>query len=514
MHLDSTQQTAQPPAPTPSIALSLTVDTAAAAAEDDTTATQPCSVQQRCVPPTSSCAQPTSTNRLEASHAEDVLTLSLELERVRSQLAATTSQLETSAERVGYLETQNDHLGSELAAVRVALENSNACAEAERNLARERLEKERARSEAASEDAALALELAKESQAAKEECEMWLSRSLEELDLWRGRVGGLERALKEQQEARMLPREEAVAIDDAVDGDQAEGGQKKSVRFKEDCPPSPVVSEDGGYDENAAVENASPLRNGPPLPTAWSPSNEGSDSIGQGASKNDGLAATAAADSPNVPSSGMDGVQTGIFSPDVPCGAGVTGGPGDAAETPSKADLVTSGRAILHHASPSPLRHGKNGLSPHPRQQASELLKKSAATRRLLRERLTPGYNGAIAPPPPPAASLPRTASDPALGDDERGRPSFADRQGAACKAIGRIIRDSGARLQLDGPLLLANGSPASEPMVIEGVAQLESMVKVYCGSVEGTIGQQREKIDELHAFCDHLEKEIISSRE
>jgi len=50
--------------------------------------------------------------------------------------------------------------------------------------------------------------------------------------------------------------------------------------------------------------------------------------------------------------------------------------------------------------------------------------------------------------------------------------------------------------------------------MVIEGVAQLESMVKDYCGGVEETIGRQREKIEELLAFCDLLEKEVISGRE
>jgi hypothetical protein len=40
-------------------------------------------------------------------------------------------------------------------------------------------------------------------------------------------------------------------------------------------------------------------------------------------------------------------------------------------------------------------------------------------------------------------------------------------------------------------------------------VVQLESMVKDYCGSVEGTIVKQQTKIDELMAFCDHLEKEV-----
>jgi hypothetical protein len=45
---------------------------------------------------------------------------------------------------------------------------------------------------------------------------------------------------------------------------------------------------------------------------------------------------------------------------------------------------------------------------------------------------------------------------------------------------------------------------------VIEGVAELESMVREYCGSVESKIGSQNEKIEELLAFCDHLEKELV----
>jgi len=128
------------------------------------------------------------------------------------------------------------------------------------------------------------------------------------------------------------------------------------------------------------------------------------------------------------------------------------------------------------------------------------------------------------------AKKMPRPSSDPALNDNVGS--TFASRQGAACKAIGRTIRESGSRLKLDGkwwdgepaPLKLTNGgsssvspgmaSSSSEPPAIEGVAQLESMVQGYCGSVEGTIGMQREKIEELLAFCDHLEREVMLGKE
>ena len=40
-------------------------------------------------------------------------------------------------------------------------------------------------------------------------------------------------------------------------------------------------------------------------------------------------------------------------------------------------------------------------------------------------------------------------------------------------------------------------------------LAQLESMVKDYCGCVEGTIERQQTRNDELLEFCNHLEKEV-----
>jgi len=394
---------------------------------------------------------------------------------------------------VGYLRSQNDHLSSELTNLHSEFESANERSSAELATAREQLEGERERSKAAEEDAALALELAKEAQQAKEECEMWLSRSLEEIDLWRGRVGALEGRLKEREEkmdrARSKEWEAVAAVaatgTDATPEEEAEEEPKK-VRFKEDCPPSPVVSEDGGLEEDAA--NATPPAP-PPPPPAWS--------TPQG-SKSDGRAAAA--------DDGISGVNSGVFSPD----DDASGGTPDAG-TPSKSNLVASGRAYLQRASPSPR---KNGMSPHPRAQATDLLKKSAETRRLLRERLTPGYSGGVPHRPPgggaaPTGRMPWT--DNALG--ERSSDTFASRQGAACRAIGRTIRESGARLKLDGKWW-EGADDASEPAVIEGVAQLESMVRGYCGGVEGTIGEQREKISELLAFCDHLEREVMLERE
>lgn len=111
-------------------------------------------------------SQPTSTIRIEASHAEDVLTLSLELERVRSKLASTTSQLASATSHVSNLQSQNDHLNSEL----TRLTNDRASSPRQEQLVsslQARLDKEQLRAKAAEEDAALALELAKDAQTAR-----------------------------------------------------------------------------------------------------------------------------------------------------------------------------------------------------------------------------------------------------------------------------------------------------------------------------------------------------------
>eukprot|EP01082_Thalassiosira_pseudonana_P000429 g132.t1 g132 contig1:319217-321559(+) len=424
--------------------------------------------------------RPTSST-IEASHAEDVLSLSLELERTRSQLTTTTSHLTSAQDHISTLQSHNTHLQNELSRLHSELEITHERSTHAVNISQSKYEAEVIRANAGEEDAALALELAKEAQAAKEECEEWLGRSLEEIELWRGRCGELERELlgyRQQQEGQ--GQEGHVAT---MDGSEA----KKLVRFADVSPPSPVVSEDGGYYDQSPSRQQAPATTAPPPPPPPPP-----------------------AWSTPLTTDGTSIINSGIgFSPS-----------STASGTPSKT-AIASGRAILHRASPN-LHYSpghQTGISPHPRAQASELLKKSAETRRLLRERLnTPSKqpsSALVAAVRGTSSADGKTSASSALNDD-----SFASRQGAACRAVGKTIRESGHRLHLEGQwwsakngLLTDGSSSASSEPVIEGVAQLESMVKDYCGSVEGKIGKQQEKIEELEAFCDHLEKEVVSAR-
>eukprot|EP00956_Cyclotella_meneghiniana_P010469 scaffold14574_cov38-Cyclotella_meneghiniana.AAC.1 len=399
---------------------------------------------------TTTTATTTSTNHhttLESSNAEDVLTLSLELERVKTQLATTTQHLSTSQSHISTLQSHNAHLQSELHRLHSELEeerirNSNTISSLQ-----SKLQDEITRANAAEEDASIALELAKDATNAKEECEEYLNRSVEEIDAWKGRCEGLERELLNCQQ-KLLNNVNQVEEEEDV----------KKVRFADES-------------ESAAV---------PPPP-------------------------------PTTPSS-KPWTLTPVTTPQI---------------TPNKSSIA-SGRAYLYRHSPK--------KSPY-KEQVQDLLKRTAETRRLLKEQImsspskqlpslalvttsTTTMNTTNAP-----SSLPREGNKLSLNED-----GFASRQGAACRSVGKMIRDSGCRLKLNGKWFDNNttasssninsnsnnndnneGQQQQSSLVIEGVAELECMVKEYCSTVEGTIGNQDKRIEELLAFCDHLEKELVN---
>ena len=254
--------------------------------------------------------------------------------------------------------------------------------------------------------------------------------------MWKGRCAELERELGayRSQSFQTPPVEEQEP--------------KKLVRFADDSPTSPVVSEDVGYYHETPPQRGAVPPPPPPPPTP-------------------------------APSSG-----TAWSTPQT---------------TPNKSS-VASGRAFLHRQSP--------GHTPYHKEEVKELLKRTAETRRVLKERLgTPTKQ----PPSLALVTIPRVASNGSVS--MLNKDGFASRQGAACRSVGKAIRESGRRLNLTGKWwnatkALTDGT-TPEP-VIEGVAELESMVREYCGSVESKIGSQNEKIEELLAFCDHLEKELV----
>eukprot|EP00574_Skeletonema_japonicum_P009321 CAMPEP_0201724862 /NCGR_PEP_ID=MMETSP0593-20130828/8450_1 /ASSEMBLY_ACC=CAM_ASM_000672 /TAXON_ID=267983 /ORGANISM="Skeletonema japonicum, Strain CCMP2506" /LENGTH=657 /DNA_ID=CAMNT_0048216165 /DNA_START=17 /DNA_END=1990 /DNA_ORIENTATION=- len=434
-YYDDDQQHQQPP--------SAVAEAAAPAVAEGMESTSPSQTRN---PPISPRNQPTTSARLQASHAEDVLTLALELERTRSQLKAANAQLAD-------VQSQNEDLQSQL------LENDKISSSDQQQstqsyaLVVEELRMEKIRSKAAEEDAALALELAKDAQAVKEECEEWLTRSLDEIEFWKDKCLSMEKDVGMQHQLQQQSLEETGADD--------EHDNRKLVRFKEECPPSPVVSVEGG---DAAAVDETEKRLPPPPEYSF-----------HSTPKNDTWSTPQIAGNRRI-----------IFTP-------------NSAPTPSSKSAIANGRLYLHNASPTL----SGELSPHPSIRASQLMKRSAETRRILRERLSSSGSGRLdktGPSPPP--SMAQVAAISAKNKGNAMNSNDTSHQGGVVyKTVANVLHESGNRLKLDGEkwTLTQDG--------------LETMVKDYCGQVEGKIGQQKEKIDELTAFCDHLEVEFINSR-
>lgn len=153
---------------------------------------------------------PSSADRIAQSHAEDVLALSMELERSKQAFQSeqrmhddTKAALSTQRMKVTSLEEENQRLKQRLE--QIQRESDQKISELEHELARSKH-----MVQAAEEDAETALELAKESSEKRDEMELELQRVLEEL-----------RLLKEQP---------------------VETPSKRSVRFAEDssAPSSPA----------------------------------------------------------------------------------------------------------------------------------------------------------------------------------------------------------------------------------------------------------------------------------
>jgi len=453
--------------------------------------------QPQTQPPAS--ATTTATGRIAASNAEDVLALSLELERTRSQLAQTTTTLESTQAELTSLQSSHSHLQSENDRLTKELSTTKESTFSKIQDLTQKYQQEAVRAKAAEEDAALALDLAKEAQAAKEEVETWLGRSLEEIDVWKKRAKELEGLL--QQQGSFSGGESGQGY---YEGATEEGftspDQKKFVRFADqnDTPISPLAH---AKNDEATSQFQTSLPPPPPAP------------------------ATPTSHSSNAPSPSSTSVNTYIQT--------IDGTSNIENSTPSKS-AIASGRAWLHRNSPllsPPGSSTSSLLSPDPKLKAAELLKRSAETTKLLREKLRHGNSISKPTAPPSLALIAATAANAKHYGGNSGEGSallmlndnsFATRQGAACRAVGRTIRESGQRLELEGKWwdhprkVLTDGGAEmeiNEPILFHGVAELESMVKDYCGTVEGTIGKQKEKIEELVAFCDLLEKEVVNVR-
>ena len=152
-----------------------------------------------------------SSERIAQSHAEDVLRLSMELERAKQGWKSeermhdgTKTSLASYKVKHQNLEEQNQNLVKELEIIRQ--ESTQTISDLEQELANSKL-----RLQAAEEDAELALDLAKESAEKRDQVEEWLQLALQELEQFKAG-----KAFSEEKNSLETPKRSVRFADDAT----------------------------------------------------------------------------------------------------------------------------------------------------------------------------------------------------------------------------------------------------------------------------------------------------------
>ena len=131
---------------------------------------------------------PGSRERIARSHAEDVLSISLELERTRQALEAERTAHDQARDDLVESRAQNVRLEEDVQRLLSDMESERESHGREMNSAECELNRARTRIAAAEEDANLALDLAKGSAESREQVEAWLTRALDEIETLRNRL--------------------------------------------------------------------------------------------------------------------------------------------------------------------------------------------------------------------------------------------------------------------------------------------------------------------------------------
>eukprot|EP00980_Cylindrotheca_fusiformis_P028418 scaffold22599_cov139-Cylindrotheca_fusiformis.AAC.9 len=125
---------------------------------------------------------PTSTERIAQSHADDVLGLSIELERAKQALKSEQKMHEQSKKALEASEAKNKELQSQNEKLQATIQKSQLHGSQRTQVLEQELERSNLRLQAAEEDAQLALDLAKDSAEKRDEMEERMEQALDELE--------------------------------------------------------------------------------------------------------------------------------------------------------------------------------------------------------------------------------------------------------------------------------------------------------------------------------------------
>jgi hypothetical protein len=130
-----------------------------------------------------------SSERLARSHAEDVLSLSLELERTKQALENERMAHDDTRSGLTEARAKNTQLDTQIQKLLDDMETQRGDHDRQVDGLQQELNRAQMRVEAAEEDAQLALDLAKGNADSREQLEIWLQRALQEIEVLRSQFG-------------------------------------------------------------------------------------------------------------------------------------------------------------------------------------------------------------------------------------------------------------------------------------------------------------------------------------
>lgn len=194
---------------------------------------------------------PSSTERLAQSHAEDVLSLSLELERAKQACKSEKKAHENTKASMLELQYKNKSLEKQIGKLMQDLEKQRNDMQLKIDSLEEELAYSKRQTEAAEEDAQAALDIAKESSLKREQMEAWLQSSLQEVSMLRAQVEDADANI----EGAHIESETKTNITDESVPEPSMETPKRSVRFA-DSPD--MLQPVNANEEDTTVETPKP----------------------------------------------------------------------------------------------------------------------------------------------------------------------------------------------------------------------------------------------------------------
>jgi len=433
---------------------------------------------------------PSSVERLANSHAEDVLSLSLELERTKQALqrerdAHKDTQLELTTQKAlnGQSTLQIQSLEKEL---QIWKQDD---AQKMESLSQE-LQQSKMRVEAAEEDAELALEMAKENSESREQMEEWLQRSLQEVQL-----------LREQ----LLVLDPAAAAT-AAGGDSSGAGARENNNTEERNGMETSASDVLAEDDEKPPKRKSVVR---------------------------------FADEMQPPT---DDQKVAAEEFELEFDLDTETQQASSSDRHSSKSMVAAGRSLLQRS--RPIAEENNDMD-DPVHVINFTPETSTERRERLSQRLRELGGGEEMnddlqdenAPSPSAFSIHHTpsslSSSPYHHKDHHHHThgveiGYASKAIESCKTISNLLKESGKRLDLGGhyfrtPTSLTGtitprkGTPGTTPKKDDGSNQnvnVEALARQYCNSVEVKFDRQNGELKELESLCDYLERKLAETDE